>query len=157
MKLIFRCLIATAFILSPITSPAIAQNQFPPRGNGQWTFYFSENAKIPTTSQKNAACSSLRMTFDKQGEFANFLNRRTFWTVQPANASYYTVNNGVLTLKTAITGATQHLAEPGSEFIIDKYRIMKVTPSVVQLEKLNRNGTPQPVRNFLLKCKTINL
>ncbi|MCC5645386.1 hypothetical protein LC607_21045 [Nostoc sp. CHAB 5824] len=67
------------------------------------------------------------------------------------------MNNGVLILKTAITGVTQNLAEPGSDFIVDTYRILKATSSVVELKKLNRNGTPQSVKNFLLKCKTINL
>jgi hypothetical protein len=124
--------------------------------NGQWTFYPSENRKVPTASQKNASCSSQRIVFDKQGEFANFINRRSFWTIQPANASYYAVKNDVLTLKTAITGVTQNLAEPGSDFIVDRYQIVKANSSVVELKKLNRNGIPLPEKNFLFKCKTIN-
>ncbi|MEH2333133.1 hypothetical protein [Nostoc sp.] len=92
------------------------------------------------------------------GGFGNFIfYGGSFWTFQPANESYYTVNNGVLTLKTAITGFTQDLAEPGSDFIVDRYRILKATFSVVELKKLNRNGTPQPEKNFLIKYKTINL
>ncbi|MEH2079881.1 MAG: hypothetical protein V7K89_07655 [Nostoc sp.] len=153
-----KALLATILLLPSVATPIFAQSIFPPRENGQWTFYSSENGKIPTTSQKNAACSSRRMLFDKQGGFGNFIfYRGSFWTLQPANESYYTVNNGVLTLKTAITGFTQDLAELGSDFIVDRYRILKATSSVVELKKLNRNGIPQFEKNFLLKCKTINL
>jgi hypothetical protein len=157
--LTFKTLIATTFFLNSlaIATPIFAHTIFPPRENGQWAFYNSENGKNPTTSQKNSACSSRRMVFSKQGDFAQLIYRRSFWTMQPANTSYYTVKNGVLTLKTAITGVTQNLAEPGSDFIVDKYQIMKATSSAVELKKLNRNGTPLPEKNFLLKCKTINL
>lgn len=156
-NLTIKSLLASLLLLLSVKTPTYGQNTFPPRNNGDWTFYSSENGRTPTASQKNTSCSSLRMVFYKD-EFANLLNRGSYWTVQPANASYYTVKNGVLTLRTAVTGRTIELAEPGSDFIVDKYRIVKATSSMVELKKLNRNGTPLPTKKFILKCnKTIRL
>jgi von Willebrand factor type D domain len=54
-KSIFNTLLATIFLLPSVATPALAQNRFPPLNNGQWTFYPSENRKVPTASQKNAS------------------------------------------------------------------------------------------------------